>query len=128
MAPRPITGQFSTGKCIDTNYIGVLVLPMLSQLLLTDCCLVHEWLKEIKVGFSYSQLVTSCLPVDLSVCHLPSSFESLNYFPLTFSLDGAVLRYYSGIKIILCQLIDIHLKKGVFIDFENINNFFLTSF
>jgi hypothetical protein len=52
------------------------VLPMPSPLLLIDCCIVHESLKEmnytmrnksIKVRFSYSDFLINCLSAGLSV-------------------------------------------------------------
>ena len=45
--PRPIIGQFNSRKCFDTNIRGVLVRPMPSLLLQIDCCIVHDYLKEM---------------------------------------------------------------------------------
>ena len=46
-----------------------------------------------------------CLSVCLSLFAFPQILKNLNYFPMNFSLDGVVLRYYSGNKIILYQLL-----------------------
>jgi hypothetical protein len=96
--------------------------PMPCLFLLTYCCILFERMlgmnyalrdKLIKLGISEKTIrdtVSICWSISLS-----SSFEkNITYFPVTFSFADVDFSYYSVIKIIVRQLLDIHTKSCIY--------------
>ena len=104
-------------------YRIVFVVRMSSLFLLIYCSIDFEHLhgmnytvcdKRIQLGFSQTQFVTPCLFVRLSAFHQVLKKVKYEYFPPTFSFAYAVVSYYSGIKIILRHLLDIHTNSCIY--------------
>jgi hypothetical protein len=134
--PRPITGQYPTRIWNITNCKGVLVRPTPSRLLLMNCRIIHEWLKEwitqcfanklnLFSIFRINDTVSVNRPTCLSVL-ISASFKNLNYFLVACFAD-AVLCCYSVIKTVLYHLPYIR-NQSCFICFETQNAFYLTAF
>jgi len=67
------------------------------------------------VRFSNSELVTPCLSVGLSV--FPENLKNRNGFPSNIYFADAIVRFYSGVKMILFHLMTLS-KEAVVIGFE----------
>ena len=124
--PRPITGRFTHRKDTGFPLYSGLGGPH-SQSLFADRLLYAEWI-EIhsasqmnSLGFLYSELVLSRLPVFLQI------LRTLNWCPVTFRFADSVILYYPSIKIIICQLLLIK-KKVILIGSVKLNTLFINMF
>ena len=77
----------------------------------------------------YRNFGATYLSICLYVCLFIFSevFKTLNYFQVNFSPADAVHRYYTGFKIILYRLLDIHTKQ-LFLSVSKCELYFLTCF